>query len=257
MKEGLAVVKDNKVPMTKKLKERAIELAEEIDIIIKRDKSKKAVLLCEGTLTSIDYMIYKEIYPGFIVIPSDGCTDIKKLMPYMKKYCEYKTFGLIDRDNNSKKQIRAMARESDIYCTKLPFIENIICCPEVLKILSKIRQRDYGDVIGKVRETLASLLAEKLSLLNPFNVDLPKDCEVELVSIMIVTKNSMIQKNIDLSNIMYTFRDKAIVGAVVDALDLNSKEAYFKFFENALNGEYREQLLFAVAKYLPVFEIEE
>ena len=130
---------ENKIPLTKRLKERAIELAEYVDEIMRKDKSKKAVLLCEGKYDSIDYMIYKEVYPEFIVIPSEGCTDIKNLMPFMKKYCEYKTFGLIDRDNNSKKRIRALAKDKKIFCTKLPFVENIICCPEVLKIISKLK----------------------------------------------------------------------------------------------------------------------
>ena len=247
---------ENKIPLTKRLKERAIELAEYVDEMMKNDKSKKAVLLCEGKYESIDYMIYKEVYPEFIVIPSEGCTDIKNLMPFMKKYCEYRTFGLIDRDNNSKKKIRAMAKEKDIFCTKLPFVENIICCPEVLKILSKVKGIEYSDVIGKVRTTLSNLLAEKLSLLNPFNVDLPRDCRVELVSITIVTNTGVVYKNIDSVNIMYTFRDKAIVGAVSDALNFNSKDAYCKFLYNALNGPYREQILIALARYLPVITFE-
>jgi hypothetical protein len=248
---------DNKIPMAKKLKERAIELSEYVDKVISRDKEKKAVLLCEGNFNSIDYMIYKEIYTEFVVIPSDGCTDIRKLMPFMKKYCEYATYGIIDRDNNSKKRIRNLVKDHNIFSTKLPFVENIVCCPEVLKILSRIRGCEYSEVIGMVRKTLASLLTEKLSLLNPFNVDIPKDCEVELVSIMIVTKNSAFQKNIDLVNIMYTFRDKAIVGAVADALGLNSKEAYLKFLSNSLNGEYRDKILSAMAKYLPAILLEE
>lgn len=248
---------DRKIPTTKKFKSRAMELVDYVDELMKVDKSKKAVLLCEGSYESIDYMLYNEVYSEFVVIPSDGCTDIKKLLPYMKKYCEYEVFGIIDRDNNSKKQIRALAREKDIFCTKLPFIENIVCCPEVLRVFAKVRELDYSEVISSVRKSMSSLLAEKMSLLNPFNVDLPSDEEVQLVCITIVTKNSEIHKNIDLYNIMYTFRDKSIVGNVADVLNFKSREAYLGFFKNSLTGEHREELLLAVSKYLPVIKIKE
>ena len=221
-----------KIPTTKRLKDKAIERADYVDEVMKSDKNKKAVLLCEGNMGSIDFMVYNEVYSEFVIIPCDGCTDVKKLLPYMKKYCEFEVLGIIDRDNNSKKQIRALAREKDIFCTKLPFIENIICCPEVLRVFAKVRGLDYSLVISSVRKTMSSLLAEKMSLLNPFNVDLPRDEEVQLVCITIVTKNSEIHKNIDLYNIMYTFRDKSIVGNVANALNFKSKEAYLRFFKN-------------------------
>lgn len=243
---------EKKALIAKRLKNKALELADYVDDIRKSDRSKNAVLLCEGTKDSIDYMLYKETYPEFIVIPIGGCTDVKKMLPLLERYCECEVLGLIDRDNNSKKQIRALAKDKNIFCTKLPFIENIICCPEVLRILARIRGMDYSEVISNVRKTMTSMLAEKMSLLNPFNVELPKDEEVQLVCITIVTKNSEINKNIDLYNIMYTFRDKGIVGTVADTLNLHGKEGYIRFFRNALNGEHRDEILMAVARHLPM-----
>lgn len=248
---------NKKVPVTKKLKDRAMEIADYADEVVKKNPEKRAILLCEGNKNSIDFMLYSEAYPEFIVIPSDGCTDIIKLMFYMRKYCEYETFGIIDRDNNSKKQMKLLAENKNIFCTKLPFIENIVCCPEVLKILCMIRGIDYGEMISKVRKRMTNLLAERMSLLNPFNVDLPADEEVQLVSITIVTKHSEVHKNIDLYNIMYTFRDKSILGNVADAFNLKGKEAYIRFFRDALKGRYRDKILLAVSKYLPVLKIGE
>lgn len=225
--------------------------------IIENDKSKYGILLCEGTKDSMDVVLYTEIYPHLVVIPAGGCTNIRKLMPHLRRHSEYPIFGLIDRDNCSKRRIRILERTEDIYCTKLPFIENIICCPEVLKIITKAYGVDYFKVLREVRNDLASLLVDKMSLLNPFNIDLPADKEVQLISITIVTKSNAIHKTIDLSNVMYTFRDKAIVGKVADAMDFHGKEAYYRAIKQQLQGEHRDKLLFAMSKYLPSIHVEE
>lgn len=242
---------ERRIYTNKKFQMLAIEIANYADEIIRRDKTKKAILLCEGRETSIDLMLYSEVYPELVVVPSNGCSDIIRLMPFMRKYSEYETFGLIDRDNSSKKRIRKLAKEQNIFCTKLPFVENIICCPEVLKIISNTCDKNYNNVLKQVKKELAGHLVEKLNYLNPFNVELPPYDKIQMVSIVIVSDDKVMQKNIDLDNIMYTFRNKSIVGSVAHALELHSSEAYCKFVKSCLDGQDKEKLIIAMAKYLP------
>lgn len=242
---------ERKYNSNQKFKRRAINIYDYVAQIIEEDKSKIGILLCEGTNTSIDVSLYTMVYPEFVVVPADGCSDIKKLMPFMKKYSEYTTFGIIDRDNRSKKQMRMLEKTSGVYCTKLPFIENIICCPEVLKVVSCLLGKNYDDVIKEVRGSLASILADKMSLLNPFNIEIPSDEVVQMVSVTIVTRSSTVCKNIDLTNIMYTFRDKAIVGKVADALGLHGRDEYYNFIKRCIAGEKGGILIHKMAKYLP------
>lgn len=225
--------------------------------IIKHDKNKKGILLCEGTESSMDVVIYSEIYPHLVVVPANGCTDIRKLMPFMKKYSEYPVFGIIDRDNCSKRQILSMAKNEHVFCTKLPFIENIVCCPEVLKIVTREYGVDYSKVLCDVRNNLANILVEKMSLLNPFNIDLPQDKELQFISITIMTKSSVVHKKIDLSNIMYTFRDKVIVSEVANSMGFRSRNEYYSFLKNLLRGDKKCSILFAIAKYLPNIKVED
>ena len=175
----------------------------------------------------------------------------------MKKYCKCQTFGIIDRDNHSKKGIRYLAREENIYCTKLPFIENIICCPEVLKVISPICGKDYSTIIKQIRTSLAEILADKLKLLNPFNVSFPDDEEIQMFTITIVTKNNVVvHKVVNLANIMYTFRDKVIVVQVAYILGLHSKDTYYDFIRDLLySKDYGEYLVSIMSKYLPEIKI--
>ena len=239
------------VGRSKALKNMALSIANMAADEISANREKKGILLCEGTEESFDKILYTATYPELIVIPSNGCTDILKLMPFMRKYSEYPVFGIIDRDNCSKRLIRKREREEGIYSTKLPFIENVICCPEVLKILCKIYDKNYNEVLREVRTSLAELLADKMNLLNPFNIELPQEEVVQSVSIIIVTKSRTVVKNIDLSNIMYTFRDKAIVSKVADAMGFRSREVYYQILTKQMRGENGSALILSMAKYLP------
>ena len=195
---------DRYTSRTKTLKNTALGIANMAAEKISANHDKKGILLCEGKETSFDKVLYSAVYPELIVVPSNGCTDIIKLLPFVKKYSEYPSFGIIDRDNCSKRLIRKREREDEIY---------------------------YSEVLREVRTALAEILADKMNLLNPFNIELPKDEVVQSVSIKIVTKSRTVVKNIDLSNIMYTFRDKAIVGKVADAMGFRSREVYYKALE--------------------------
>lgn len=239
------------ISRNKQLKSMALDIANMAAKVISEGHDKKGILLCEGKEESFDRVLYNAVYPELIVVPSNGCTDIIKLIPFMRKYSEYPTFGIIDRDNCSKRLIRKREREEGIYSTKLPFIENVICCPEVLKILCKIYGKNYSEVLREVRTALTEILADKMNLLNPFNIELPRDEVVQSVSITIVTKSRVVVKNIDLANIMYTFRDKGIVGKVADAMGFRSREKYYNVLEEQMNSENGSALIFAMAKYLP------
>lgn len=251
----MSTADERKLQTNQKFKNKALELAEQSVEIIEHDKSKKALLLCEGTKDSMDVFLYSIAYPEFVVIPVGGCSDIKRLLPFLKKYFEYDSFGLIDRDNCSKNKIRYLADKERIYCTKLPFIENILCCPELIKLIAKETGRDYASIIRFVRNALTNLLAEKMSLLNPFNIELPNDNEIQFISVSIVTKTNIIQKKVDLANVMYTFRSKAIVGFVADAMNFRSRDNYYNFLKKQIKGPDGDKYLQVISKYLPTIFI--
>ncbi|MBR4110483.1 MAG: hypothetical protein IKK43_02190 [Clostridia bacterium] len=234
----------------------AIEMGEYADNIIKSNPDKLGILLCEGLENSIDIALYSAYYEYLVVIPYNGCADIKRMVPRLRKYSEYPVFGIIDRDELSKRKIKELA-QMGIFATKLPFIENIICCPEVLKIVTPKRGLNYSEVIAKVRSNLTSILAERLMHLNPFDVDIPKGQEILYVNITIATKERIVSKRIDLNNVLYTFRDKVIASEVANALGINGREHYYEFIKEQIDSDVRHRLMVVVGRYLPEIKIEE
>lgn len=114
----------------------------------KYDKEKYVgVLLCEGEMNSLDVKLYSKVYPYLLVIPLGGWTDVAKLLRSIQKRNEdIKIFGLIDRDSNSKMKIKKLRQNENIYCTKLPFIENVICNPEIIKVICEYKGIDYNKI---------------------------------------------------------------------------------------------------------------
>lgn len=260
----MATQEERKLRSAEKFKHLAKDFAIEATKNFEEDPSKKALLLCEGNEKSMDVYIYSYLYPDFLVMSAGGCTNISRLAHPLRKIIPQEVYGIIDRDNCSKAQIRALRDEEKIYCTKLPFIENILCCPELLKIICKDAGKDYTQVVRTVRRSFASLLAEKMSLLNPFNVDIPYDLEygeeseeneIQLISISIATKNNIVHKKIDLSNVMYTFRNKAIVSLVADAMDFHGRDAYYKFLKSQINSPHGYKVMQVIANYLPIIPL--
>ena len=231
----------------------AIEIAKTCAETILSNNDKKGVLLCEGLETSIDVAVYSVVYPNLIVIPSNGCTDVIRMVPRIRKYSDFLVLGIIDRDSRSKSVVNSLAKQG-IFTTKLPFIENIICCPEVLKVICREKGLDYQSIIRKIRSELTNVLAEKLRYLNPFNVEIPAEQEISSVRITIVSKDRTVNKSIDLDNVMYTFRDKTIVSKVADAMGVRSKDVYYQFIAQELNGRLKNKLTSIMSRYLPIIK---
>lgn len=215
------------------------------------------VLLCEGEENSIDVKLYSKVYPYLLVIPSGGCSDIIKMIHSVrKKNEEISILGLIDRDANSKKEIRKLEEES-IYCTKLPFIENIICTPEVIKIFSRRLNIDYDQTIKKINEEVLKLFAQKLKDVFPVNVSISYDDLIDNVFFSIKKKNGItLEKTVSESNILYRYRDKMIANVVAYALGLNGRQSYYEFVKDMLEDiEVSHKLIKVTRAYLPMIKV--
>lgn len=217
------------------------------------------VLLCEGEENSIDVKLYSKVYPYLLVISSGGCADIVKLLPSIQKRVDgIPVFGLIDRDSNSKKEIRKLERESNVYCTKLPFIENIICTPEVIKIICRYHNYDYKKTIKIINEEILKALTHKLKDVLPVNLSISYDDLIENVTIFIKGKSGIkVEKTVDESNILYSYRDKNIANIVAKALGCNGRHVYYDFFIEMVDEPLiSHEMLTAVRAYLPMIKVE-
>lgn len=216
------------------------------------------VLLCEGDENSIDVKLYSKVYPNLLVIPVGGWSDVDKLVKSIRKRNEDKSvFGLIDRDANSKKEIRQYRKDKGIYCTKLPFIENVICSPEVIKIFCRYLNLDYKYTIKLIDEMALQALTHKFREALPVNISISMDDLIESVHISIKTKDGIVlEKMVNEPNILYSYKDKTIANIVAEALGLKGRPSYYEFFADMLEENLVKYDLITVTRaYLPQVEI--
>ncbi len=222
------------------------------------DENLFGVLLCEGTETSVDCKLYREVYKGLLVIPVGGWSNVKRLVsPLRRRLPRYRVYGMIDRDSTSKKEVGRL-EENGIYCTKLPFIENIISCPEMVRIFCNELKLEYEEIVKAIEGNLMNVLVQSIKDALPINVPIGEDEEINSVTIRMRRNNgTYIEKTVETSNIMYAYRDKAVANETADALDILGRRRYYEFFIECLgNPKLKRKIVKCAASYLPQILIE-
>ena len=224
-----------------------------------KDNPKRGILLCEGNESSIDTVIYSLVFPYFLVIPVGGCTNVcKSLSTVRRRLAPFNmyVFGIIDRDGLSKAEIRANYYKNGVLVTKLPFIENIICVPEMIKIVCKYKGLNYATVLRQVKDELMKSLWKKFKETLPLNLGIDKDEKILELSISASTKKKSISKQITSDNILYSYRDKVVASVIAAHVGLNGRKEYYALVTEMLQyDEYKNEVLRVVSKYIPYIDL--
>ena len=218
------------------------------------------VILCEGTATSIDRAVYGCVFPDFLVLPLGGCTTVQRYFPKVRKILKdfgLYAYGIIDRDALSKNEIKRLRSSTGLYTTKLPFIENIICSPEVLEIVCASLSIPANEFIRGVELELMKILWQKLKETLPINLGIEKNERITSLRIGASTKRKTIDKEVTDASILYSYRDKVLTSLIATHLKLEGgKRAYYKYIADLTEKEqYKEPLRKAFGCFIPDFEL--
>lgn len=104
-----------------------------------------------------------------------------------------------------------------------------------------------------VNQMLLSAIANKIKDAFPVNVGLTRDELIESVSIIIKKENGeVIEKTVNASSCLYSYRDKAVANIVAGALSINGRQEYYTFISDLLEDENVGSRIVKVARaYLP------
>lgn len=228
---------------------------------VKKPDRKIGVLLCEGDENSIDKYVYELVFPDLLVVPVGGCSNVTRLIPRVRdllSLCDMYAFAIVDRDALSKKETKHLLKTKGIYTTKLPFIENIICSPEVLRYVCEKEGLNYEFFVEKVQKELLKILWQKLKEALPINLGIEKNERILYLHIGASTRVKSIEKLVDKASILYSYRDKVITTIVGTHIGLKGKKAYYNYIIDMINDEYyRDSLSRAFANFIPKFEVYE
>lgn len=122
--------------------------------------TKKPILFCEGTKTSIDYQIYSKLFSEFCFVkPVQGH---KQVIQYTKAYNKLKkshgneAYGIIDYDWMDKARIQNY-KKKNIFVLPFNEIEMFLIDEEIVNYVLSDDEEDKKQKIKKLRDTVIGL----------------------------------------------------------------------------------------------------
>lgn len=101
--------------------------------------SRKPILFCEGTKSSLDYKLYTRLFPDYTIIPAEGHLQVISYTRAFNKSSNIhgnKAIGVIDGDFHTVEQKNNWKKDS-IFCIDVQEVENILCDEELLNACYK------------------------------------------------------------------------------------------------------------------------
>ncbi|MGZ5201060.1 MAG: DUF4435 domain-containing protein [Telluria sp.] len=140
------------------------------DLLLEVLGSRKPVVFVEGSTGSYDVSLYREILPGFLVLPRGSCSQVILSVKALKANSQLhhlSVFGIVDRDRRVPEEIAALEADS-IFVLSVAEVENLFCTQEIIKIASKRLARDptadYQKVSDEIFKRLQGELDTQVSL---------------------------------------------------------------------------------------------
>jgi len=216
-------------------------------------------------------------------MPRGSCENViqaTKAIVRLKAALHLEAFGIIDRDYRLQNQVNAWLRHN-IFALKVAEIENMLCVPEVLKVVASYKNLDPSDicqqvidfVINELEKDLENQVAKRSAskiqyILNRFNAQE----STEKSSLM--EKFNNLVTSIDVSKIyennLNLYKDVIVSKEYKKALLIYKKKkltdktapffkepsgGYLKLIVNLLSSEYKNSIVSAFKEYTPTIPI--
>ena len=113
--------------------------------------SRKKILFCEGTRSSLDFQIYEILFPNYTITPVESCSNVINYTRAFNKIPNKNStaIGIVDRDFRTDAQINKFYNEN-IYVYSVAEIENLFLLDEFIQFFTK--RRDEKIDIEKLKK---------------------------------------------------------------------------------------------------------
>lgn len=192
------------------------------EYVAKKYNQVKTIILCEGSKTSFDYIIYSKVYSNALVLPSNSNTDVVNKTKGLRRNSKM-FYGIVDGDGLNLNQ-RQDLQNNGIYCLGVYAIENLLAIDEVvLMILQYLNIKDSEDILNEIKTEAFYLMQQG-------------------------------DKHLDFDNILLQVNPKKVIGLIINAIGAKDsgwkyKETFFYLLEQ---NSTRQTLLNYIRKYTPI-----
>ncbi|NLB64239.1 MAG: AAA family ATPase [Fibrobacter sp.] len=110
--------------------------------------SRKAILFCEGSKSSLDYRLYSLLFPECTIKPVGGhqqVIDYTRAFNNANEIFNNTAIGIIDGDYHSNEEIDSWEK-SDVFCIEVQEVENLLCDEMLLEVAKEELFADENSV---------------------------------------------------------------------------------------------------------------
>ncbi len=227
--------------------------------------SRKPILFCEGTKSSLDYKLYTRLFTEYTIIPVKGhiqVIDYTRAFNNSVSIHGNKAIGIIDGDFHTDEQKNIWKNES-IYCIDVQEIENILCDEDLLQACYKSFYAT-DDKLTEAKNYLFKIIQQKMDsqvleyatqTVNEYlKANIIKKCTTdnelkEKLSQLLLSSSSMIdnliQKRRELMEDIINKKDyslgirkynyKGLIGVIPTIIEKDYKDKIFLFLDEHPN----------------------
>ena len=120
------------------------ELPEDLKLAILG--SRQRILFVEGRSGSLDFPLYTALFPGLSVVSKGNCADVQKAVLGLRGSQDShhaKAFGLIDRDNRTKENVKELA-EQGVFALEVYSVEVLYYCSDAIAAVAHRQAESFG-----------------------------------------------------------------------------------------------------------------
>ena len=221
--------------------------------------SRDKILFVEGDHSgSLDFPLYNALFPDISIMPKGGCTDVMKAVYGLRTSRDLhnvKTFGLIDRDNRSDDEVRKLSADF-VFALDVYSVEAIYYCTDAIAAVAQrqaeslgrnademfdlatdaaleaLEEHDLAERMAarrcerSVRNQLMSCLPTWKEIKGNSQVSFKLSAESSFSTELALFKKLLLDKNFDQLIARYPLRESGFMDAVVQTLELKSKNQY-------------------------------
>ena len=139
------------------------ELSEEFKLAILGSRNR--ILFVEGQHGSLDFSLYRDLFPTLSVIPIGSCEEVQKAVLGLRgsqKAHHIEAFGLIDRDNREDEDIEKLSQKG-VFALKMYSVEALYYCSDAINAVAHRQADSLGIDTNELIESVRQKVIEKLN----------------------------------------------------------------------------------------------
>ena len=249
------------------------------DLLLSILGNRDNVLFVEGEKGSYDSRLYAALYPRYYVIPCGGCTQVisrTKAFRNSQSLSHCEVYGIIDRDFRSDYELEQLSKEG-VYALEVAEVENLFLVEELLRVMARHLARNVEETVQKVKEQIIDgqfkshidkqIYKSKIEQIqyklrnikfsdagedDPANIlrDALDVIKYDEISAEEEARFRQPLENVNYAGVLKLFNEKSLSNSIGHLFGMQNKE-FCRLVISLLNGEKRDEIVAAIAPYLP------